>query len=113
MNNLIFLTMSNNRTKPIHPSWDEVLPNFDSEFEVNGRFPHSQNSFLKWCKSFGVEIDAANFSTLKTKPLGQFTKVAILAWVAQRPAEISHEDWVGDGLGLDGSFNTGIKNKQP
>jgi hypothetical protein len=79
--------MSNNRTKPIHPSWDEVLPNFNSEFEVNGRFPHSQNSFLKWCKSFGVEIDAANFSTLKTKPLGQFTKVAILAWVAQRPVE--------------------------
>ncbi len=99
--------MSNYRKKEVHESWNEILPNFNPNFQIHGKFPHSQNSFLDWCRSFGVEIDPANFSTLKTKPITAFIKVAILAWAAQRPYKVTPEEWVGDGEGLDGSQNTG------
>lgn len=98
--------MSNYRTKPIHSSWSEVLELFNPDFQMHGKFPHSQNAFIEWAKSFGVIIDSGNFSSLKSKPLSPFLKLAIRAWCAQRPYETTTEEGEGDGEGLDGSFNT-------
>lgn len=73
------------RVHPIHESWNKVLSLFDS---TNPQ--RSQNAFCAW-----ADIKPATFSNWKNKPLTDDVESWILEW-----------NWIGDGEGLEGSWNT-------
>lgn len=62
------------RTRPIHPSWNEVLSLFDSSNPER-----SQGAFCRWSG-----IDRAAFSAKQCKPLGGDMERFILEWDAKR-----------------------------
>ena len=61
------------RTRPIHPSWNEVLKLFDSSDPK-----HSQGAFCRW-----AGINRASFSSKQVKPLGDNMERFILEWDAK------------------------------
>lgn len=58
------------RTRPIHPSWNEVLKNFDS---TNPQ--RSQGAFCKW-----VGLNRGTFSAMQCKQLSPKIAADIAAW---------------------------------
>jgi hypothetical protein len=68
-----------------HESWNDVLRLFNPSDPTR-----SQGAFCRW-----AEINPATFSGWKRKPLRPDVEKWIKEW-----------EYVGDGLGLDGSFNT-------
>lgn len=58
------------RSRPIHPSWSEVLKHFDSN-----DLTRSQGAFCRWAK-----VNRASFSSWQTKPLRDDVERWILEW---------------------------------
>lgn len=58
------------RTRPIHPSWEEVLKLFDPSNPQR-----SQGAFCRW-----AGLKRASFSTWQTKPLLMHVENWILEW---------------------------------
>lgn len=73
------------RTRPVHPSWNGTLENFDSTNPLR-----SQGAFCRW-----AGINRATFSAMQCKPLLSHIELWISEWL-----------YIGDGQGLDGSMNT-------
>ena len=61
------------RTRPIHPSWNEVLKNFDSTNKTR-----SQGAFCRW-----AGLNRATFSAMQCKPLLSHTEYLISQWVEE------------------------------
>lgn len=61
------------RTRPIHPSWNEVLKNFDSTNKTR-----SQGAFCRW-----AGLNRATFSAMQCKPLLYHTEYLISQWVEE------------------------------
>ena len=72
-------------TTTIHESWNEISKLFDSS-----SFYRSRRAFCRW-----ANIHYATFSAMQRRPLKDETESQIKQW-----------HWIGDGQGLDGSFNT-------
>lgn len=73
------------RLRPIHPSWEPVLQNFDSTDPQR-----SQGAFCRW-----ANLNRGTFSAMQIKPIKPEIEKLINKWL-----------YVGDGQGLDGSMNT-------
>jgi hypothetical protein len=61
------------RTRPIHPSWEEVLKLFNPNDKER-----SQGAFCRW-----AGINRASFSSKQVKPLGDDMERFILEWDAK------------------------------
>lgn len=58
------------RTRPIHPSWNDVLQNFDSTNPLR-----SQGAFCRW-----ADLNRGTFSAMQCKPLLMHVENWILEW---------------------------------
>ncbi len=78
------------RTNPVHESWEPYLKHFNPSDPTR-----SQGAFARWLGVLSSSISAA-----KKKPITLTLEQAIKEWV-----------YIGDGEGLDGSWNTNQDRK--
>ena len=76
------------RESPIHPSWADYVKHFNPTDPTR-----SQNAFCNWAK-----IKPSSLSAAKRKPITDRMELKISEWLEML--------WIGDGEGLDGSWNT-------
>lgn len=68
------------RTRPIHPSWNEVLKHFDS---TNPQ--RSQGAFCRWS-----DFNRGTFSAMQCKPLTVYTEMKINSWLVSQMTEVQN-----------------------
>lgn len=66
-------TAGRQRTRPIHPSWNDVLQNFDSNDSTR-----SQGAFCRW-----ADLNRGIFSAMQCKPIPMYVAELVGAWNAQ------------------------------
>ena len=76
------------RTHAVHPSWNGYIEHFNPTDPTR-----SQGAFCRWAK-----IRPSSLSAAKRKPITDRIELKISEWLEML--------WIGDGQGLDGSFNT-------
>lgn len=76
------------RTHDVHPSWSDYVAHFDPTNPER-----SQGAFCRWSG-----IRASSLSAAKRKPITDRMELKISEWLEML--------WIGDGEGLDGSWNT-------
>ena len=76
------------RTHDIHPSWNGYIENFNPTDPTR-----SQGAFCRWSG-----IRSSSLSAAKRKPITDRMELKISEWLEML--------WIGDGEGLDGSWNT-------
>lgn len=74
--------------RPIHPSWADYVTYFDPTNPER-----SQNAFCRW-----AGMRPSSLSAAKRKPITDRMELKISEWLEML--------WIGDGEGLDGSWNT-------
>lgn len=74
--------------RPIHPSWADYVKHFNPTDPTR-----SQGAFCRWSG-----IRSSSLSAAKRKPITDRMELKISEWLEML--------WIGDGEGLDGSWNT-------